>query len=286
MRSPITGGGELIPIIIGMLGPYTSASMSPTRSPCFARATARFTDTVDLPTPPLPLEIAMMRPRFGYATGVGAGGTAWALGSCPMTGSARPRGGADAGGGGAGAPRDTGGTDEFEDDCEGSRTSTRTSCTPLTRSTAWRTSRTSDAGSCASRRIVKRTRPSTVTATSRIIPERMTSSFVRGFTTPWSACAIRVCIDSVMRSSARCEADGADLRNLLAQVRFYSHGEIFRRKVAIRAVAAAPDDGDARFRIELDELDVHGVDPEHGAHLTDCHSNAIFDVRCRALLEE
>src|SRR6476469_4802916 len=118
MRSPMTGGGELIPIIIGMLGPYTSASMSPTRRPCLASATASFTDTVDLPTPPFPLEIAMMRPRFGYATGVGAGGTALAFGSCPMTGSERPRGGAD--GGGAGAPRDTGGTDELAEDCEGS----------------------------------------------------------------------------------------------------------------------------------------------------------------------
>jgi hypothetical protein len=30
--------------------------------------------TVDFPTPPLPLETAMIRPRFGYDTGVGADG--------------------------------------------------------------------------------------------------------------------------------------------------------------------------------------------------------------------
>src|SRR6476620_8240029 len=118
--------------------------MSPTRNPNRARATARFTDTVDLPTPPLPLEIARMRPRFGYATGVGAGGTAFAFGSCPITGSERPLGGVNAGGGDEGA-RDTGGTAEFAEDCDGSRTSTRTSCTPSTRSADWRTSRTSDA---------------------------------------------------------------------------------------------------------------------------------------------
>ena len=39
--------------------------MSPTRAPEAARAMARFVATVDLPTPPLPLETAMMRPRCG-----------------------------------------------------------------------------------------------------------------------------------------------------------------------------------------------------------------------------
>jgi hypothetical protein len=37
-----------------MLGPVMSASSSPTLAPAFARATARLTDTVLLPTPPLP----------------------------------------------------------------------------------------------------------------------------------------------------------------------------------------------------------------------------------------
>ena len=38
-----------------------SASSRPTLRPCFARATARFDDTVDFPTPPLPDPIAKMR---------------------------------------------------------------------------------------------------------------------------------------------------------------------------------------------------------------------------------
>src|SRR2546425_8541577 len=54
-----------------------SASMSPTRCPPprRARATARFAETVDLPTPPLPDEIARTAPRWGSSTGVGGGGT-------------------------------------------------------------------------------------------------------------------------------------------------------------------------------------------------------------------
>src|SRR5438034_188965 len=54
-----------------------SASMSPTRCPPprRARATARFAETVDLPTPPLPDEIARTVPRWGSSTGVGGGGT-------------------------------------------------------------------------------------------------------------------------------------------------------------------------------------------------------------------
>src|SRR3954462_7504066 len=102
-----------------------SASISPTRAPCFASATARLTATVDLPTPPLPLETAMMFPRFGYATGVGAG-TAARLdcGSWPITGSARPF---DAAAGGADAAP---GCDDGRFDCDESLTSTLTSVTP------------------------------------------------------------------------------------------------------------------------------------------------------------
>ncbi len=37
-----------------MLGPYTSASSSPVLAPLAASASARFAETVDLPTPPLP----------------------------------------------------------------------------------------------------------------------------------------------------------------------------------------------------------------------------------------
>src|SRR4051794_6043116 len=36
-----------------------SASMRPTRPPCFCRASARLAATVDLPTPPLPLATAI-----------------------------------------------------------------------------------------------------------------------------------------------------------------------------------------------------------------------------------
>src|SRR3989454_3767387 len=52
-------GGRSTPIIIGTLGPYTSASRSPTFAPCRTRPTARLTATVVLPTPPLPLLTAM-----------------------------------------------------------------------------------------------------------------------------------------------------------------------------------------------------------------------------------
>src|SRR2546422_4999789 len=53
-----------------------SASMSPTRWPCRASATATFAETVDFPTPPLPDETASTFPRCGKSTGVGGGGTA------------------------------------------------------------------------------------------------------------------------------------------------------------------------------------------------------------------
>src|SRR5712691_2239653 len=53
-------GGCSTPIIIGTLGPYTSASIKPTLAPCMVSATARLTATVVLPTPPLPLLTAMV----------------------------------------------------------------------------------------------------------------------------------------------------------------------------------------------------------------------------------
>ena len=43
-----------VPIMSGTFGPVMSASRRPTRAPSRARLTARFTATVDLPTPPLP----------------------------------------------------------------------------------------------------------------------------------------------------------------------------------------------------------------------------------------
>src|SRR6266550_8760928 len=103
-----------------------SASMRPTRAPCCASAIARLDATVDFPTPPLPLEIAMMLPKWGYATGVGARTPArFDVGSCPITGSAREGALLAAGG-------DDGGRVEGEFDCEASFTSTRTSVTPST----------------------------------------------------------------------------------------------------------------------------------------------------------
>src|SRR5262249_37269167 len=49
------------PTIKGMLGPYISASSSPTDNPRSASASARFRLTVDLPTPPLPLATAITK---------------------------------------------------------------------------------------------------------------------------------------------------------------------------------------------------------------------------------
>src|SRR5438874_12819649 len=52
----IVGLGNVCTFIsVGMVGPYTSASMIPTRAPVLASASARLAETVDFPTPPLPL---------------------------------------------------------------------------------------------------------------------------------------------------------------------------------------------------------------------------------------
>src|SRR5438270_13051830 len=45
-----------------------SASIRPTRWPCICRASARLADTVDLPTPPLPLATATRCLTAGRAT--------------------------------------------------------------------------------------------------------------------------------------------------------------------------------------------------------------------------
>src|SRR5437773_3033270 len=60
-----------------------SASMSATRFSAQAMATARFAETVDFPTPPLPEEIARTLPRLGCSMGVGGGGTAPGAGRGP-----------------------------------------------------------------------------------------------------------------------------------------------------------------------------------------------------------
>ncbi len=58
-----------MPSINGTLGPYTSASISPTRRCMLASASARFVATVDLPTPPLPLATARMLRTPGMGCG-------------------------------------------------------------------------------------------------------------------------------------------------------------------------------------------------------------------------
>ncbi len=60
LLSSIFGRDSDVPVMSGTLGPWTSASRSPTRSPRDLRASARLTATVDFPTPPLPLATAMI----------------------------------------------------------------------------------------------------------------------------------------------------------------------------------------------------------------------------------
>jgi hypothetical protein len=49
-----------MPVSFGILGPVMSASSMPTLRPLFASWRAISTDTLDLPTPPLPLITAMV----------------------------------------------------------------------------------------------------------------------------------------------------------------------------------------------------------------------------------
>src|SRR2546426_899362 len=69
-----------------------SASMRPTRRPWRASAAARFTETLDLPTPPLPEETASTLPRCGSSTGVGGGGGTGGAGGAPGSGPGPPCG--------------------------------------------------------------------------------------------------------------------------------------------------------------------------------------------------
>ena len=59
--SSTTLGGSVIPSILGMENPQTSASITATSFSRFARATARFVVTEDFPTPPLPEAIRRTR---------------------------------------------------------------------------------------------------------------------------------------------------------------------------------------------------------------------------------
>ena len=145
-----------------------SASIRPTRAPSFASATARLAATVDFPTPPFPLDTATMWPRWGYATGVGAGTAARCdCGSCPITGSARDTGLAAAEGSAPAACEVA--RDVARLACEASFTSTRTSVTPGICCRLYLTSRTTVASSSALRKRLSLTLPSVVVAMSRTI---------------------------------------------------------------------------------------------------------------------
>src|ERR1043166_303626 len=137
-----------------------SASMSPTRWPSAASAMARFTATVLFPTPPLPELTAMTRPSRGSSLGAGAGTDPVDWGMAP------PGGPWVALGGPAGST-----TVIF----------TPSGCTPGTALTAFRVSRTSVAGPSRESRKVNETRPSAVTARSRIMPAERRSLSSRGF---------------------------------------------------------------------------------------------------------
>src|SRR5207302_1469992 len=69
--SPITLGCSLVPSMSGTFGPYTSPSSNPTLWPILLRAIARLTESVVLPTPPLPEPTAMMALTPGKGCGVG-----------------------------------------------------------------------------------------------------------------------------------------------------------------------------------------------------------------------
>jgi hypothetical protein len=60
-----------VPIMRGTFGPVMSASSRPTRAPSRARLTARFTATVDLPTPPLPDATAIVFRTPGMRSAAG-----------------------------------------------------------------------------------------------------------------------------------------------------------------------------------------------------------------------
>ena len=69
---PSVFGVSLISNILGIEGPKISASNKPTLHPIFFKAKAIFAANVDLPTPPLALEIAIVYlvPGIGFFTKV------------------------------------------------------------------------------------------------------------------------------------------------------------------------------------------------------------------------
>ena len=61
LLSSVAPSRPVTPSMRGTLKPQMSASSTPTVNPCHASAAARFTVTLLLPTPPLPLATAMTR---------------------------------------------------------------------------------------------------------------------------------------------------------------------------------------------------------------------------------
>src|ERR1043166_1808413 len=158
-RPPITTGLSKRPLIRGVLGPEMSPALRPARCPCAASATARFTATVDFPTPPLPELTAITRPRCAISLGAGAGTEPVDWGIAP-------------GGPWVAVAVPAGSTTVIL---------TPSASTPATALTALRASRTSVAGSWRESRKVNDTRPSGVTARSRIMPAERRSLSSRGF---------------------------------------------------------------------------------------------------------
>ena len=71
LRASVAPIRPAIPNMWGTLKPQMSASSTPMRWPRAARAVARFTVTLDLPTPPLPLATATTRVVNGTSVGGG-----------------------------------------------------------------------------------------------------------------------------------------------------------------------------------------------------------------------
>ena len=91
----LASGRSVVPNIKAIDGPYKSQSQRPTRAPVAAKATARLAATVDLPTPPLPEAMAMMRltpgmedlPRSALAAATGGAFTSMRILAWPISGS-------------------------------------------------------------------------------------------------------------------------------------------------------------------------------------------------------
>src|SRR5512134_105174 len=215
-----------------------SASIIPTRCPASASATARFTATVDFPTPPFPDETAMIRPRCGSSIPAGA---APAVVAAPAP---APGGPCVAVAGPAGSVTwiRAGGS------------------TPGTPSTAFRTWRTRVAGSSRPSRKVKETSPASVTARSRTRPAVRTSPFA-GCVTPRRAARTREWSVSVISD----RLDGPHFRHRLPEPGLDAVLERERAGGAAVAGAAHPEQQGTLGDVEVHDLDVPAVGADVGA---------------------